>query len=294
MYWGNYCLPKMTEEALRQLQNYEGKARIIAGGTDLMPLLHKGHVSAKAIVDVSNIKELKYIKEESSLIKIGALTTHQQLASSDLLRQKVKILVDAAGSIGSPQIRNIGTIGGNIVSAQPAADTAIALCALNARARIKSIEKEEEKPVLQLYQGVGKSAVDATKQVLVEFIFNVPGENEAIVFMRHAKRKALSLPILNMGVWLKTNKKINIIEGIRIVLGPMDIKPLRAIETENVLKGQPLKNKTITKAKETLVKELKPRDSMRGSAFYKKEMAKVFLERAIVKAASDLGGGVND
>jgi CO/xanthine dehydrogenase FAD-binding subunit len=180
-----------------------------------------------------------------------------------------------------------------VVNAHSAADTAIALTALNARARIKALEHEEEKPLSELYTGVGKSFVDPTKEIIAEFIIETPGENEATAFMRHAKRKALVLPILNLGVWLKTNNSKNAIEDIRIALGPMDFKPLRALETENMLKGQSLTEKTIKAAQQIIAKEVKPLDSMQGSASYKTEMAKVFLARAIIEAVSDLGGKID-
>lgn len=293
MYWENYYLPETVEEVLKHLKDSNGNARIMAGGTDLMIQVREGIVKTKGIIDVGNIKELKYIREEGKSIRIGALATHSQLAESVLLKKKAKVLAEAASCVGSPQIRNAGTIGGNIVNAHSSADTAIALTALNAKVRIKGLERDEEKPISELYTGVGKSFVDPTKEIVTEFVFEAPGENESTAFMRHAKRKALALPILNLGVWLKTNSSKSIIEDVRIALGPMDYKPLRALEAENMLKGQPLTEKTIKSAQETIVKEIKPLDNMRGSASYKTEMAKVFLARAIVEAVSDLGGKID-
>jgi CO/xanthine dehydrogenase FAD-binding subunit len=293
LYWENYYLPATVDEVLKNLKECEGNARIMAGGTDLMIQLRQGQFKTKAIVDVGNVHELNYIRSEGKSIKIGALTTHTQLAESALLNQKAKVLAKAASHVGSPQIRNIGTIGGNIVNAHSSADTAIALTALNATAKIKGLEGEEEKPITELYTGVGKSFVDPTKEIITEFIFDAPGENEATAFMRHAKRKALVLPILNLGMWLKTNSSKNAIEDIRIAVGPMDYKPLRAVETENLLKGQPLTEKTLKAAQQTIVKEIKPRDSFQGSAAYKTDMVKVFLARAIIEAVSDLGGEIN-
>lgn len=293
LYWENYYLPETVDEVLKNLKDSKGNARIMAGGTDLMILVSKGIVKTKGIIDVGNIRELKYIREEGKSIKIGALTTHTQLAESALLNKKAKVLAHAASHVGSPQIRNVGTIGGNIVNAHSAADTAIALTALNAKAKIKGWEGEEEKSISELYTGVGKSFVDPTKEIITEFIIDAPGENEATAFMRHAKRKALVLPILNLGVWLKTNNSKSAIEDIRIAVGPMDYKPLRAAETENVLKGQPLTEKTLKSAQQTIIKEIKPRDSFQGSASYKTDMVKVFLTRAIVEAVSDLGGKID-
>lgn len=293
MYWENYYLPETVGEVLQHLKDGNGEARIMAGGTDLMILVRKGLVKTKGIVDIGNVKELKNIKEEGNSIRIGALTTHTQLSESELLKKKVKVLAKAASCVGSPQIRNVGTIGGNVVNAHAAADTAVALTALNARAVIKGPEGDTEKQISDLYLGPGESLVDPAKEIIAEFVFDVPGANEATAFMRHAKRKALALPILNLAVWLKTDSSKNMIEDIRIAIGPMDFKPLRALETENKMKGQPLTAETIKTAQEALVKEIKPRDSFQGGAAYKIDMAKVFLARAVAEAVSDLGGRID-
>lgn len=293
MFWENYYLPETVEEVVQQLKDSKGNARIMAGGTDLMLLVRNGVVKTQEIIDVGNVKELKYIEEEGNIIKIGALTTHTQLAESELLKEKVKVLAAAASCVGSPQIRNAGTIGGNVVNAHAAADTAVALTALNAKAVIKGAEGEVEKTVPELYVQAGQSIVDPTKEILTEFVFDAPGENEATAFMRHAKRKALALPILNLALWLQLNSDKNMIEDVRIAMGPMDYKPLRVVETENVLKGQPLTEETIKAARDVIVKEIKPRDSFQGGAAYKIEMARVFLARAIAEAVSEIGGKID-
>lgn len=294
MYWENYYLPETVEEVLKQLKDSNGNARIMAGATDLTIQVRQGVVKTKEIIDLGNVKELNYIKEEGNLIKIGAMATHTQLAESELLLKKAKVLAIAASRVGSPLIRNVGSIGGNVVNAHSGADTAVALTALNAKAIVKGPEGQVEKMMPELYLGAGKSFVDPTKEILAEFVFDTPGENEATAFLRHAKRKALALPILNLALWLKTNSTKDVIEDVRIAMGPMDYRPLRALETENILKGQPLTQKTIKAAQEMIVKEIKPRDSFQGSAAYKFEMAKVFLARAIAEAVSDLGGKIDE
>ncbi|MEW5921912.1 MAG: FAD binding domain-containing protein [Bacillota bacterium] len=127
-----YYRPQSIAEALVILADYEGRARVLAGGTDLMLQLKQGEISFEAAVDITAIKELRYITEENDSIKIGALSTHTDLAQSPVLHKKALFLADAARSVGSLQIRNVGTVGGNVVNAQPAADTAVPLMALNA------------------------------------------------------------------------------------------------------------------------------------------------------------------
>jgi len=293
MSWERYYIPKTAKEALHFLEENRGDACLIAGGTDLILQIRAREVSFKALVDLSEVKELSYITKEDGWIKIGSLTTHSEIATSKIVKEKARVLAEAAGSIGSPQIRSVGTIGGNVISAQPAADTTIALFALDARVRFLTNEGEGTKPINEIFLGVGKSAINPTKEIVTAFEFKVPDKNEATAFVRHAKRKALALPIINLGVWVKIDKDCRKFEDVRIALGPMAPVPLRATNTEAVLKGAPLKENVIKEANESLVKEITPRDSIRGSAYYKKEMAKVMLRRAISSALRDLGGGIS-
>jgi carbon-monoxide dehydrogenase medium subunit len=122
-----YYIPQTVEEALSLLQENEGSARLIAGGTDLMLQLRAQKIETKALVDLTKISSLSYIVEEDGWLKIRALTTHAELAASPLTQAKALVLAEAAASIGSPQIRSVATIGGNVISAQPAADATIAL-----------------------------------------------------------------------------------------------------------------------------------------------------------------------
>ena len=294
MNYEKYYFPATIEEAINLLHENKGDARLIAGGTDLMLQLRERKINTKALVDLSALKELNGITENNGWITVGAMTTHQQIAASGVIREKVRVLAEAAQSIGSPQIRNVGTIGGNVVSAQPAADTTIALLALDARARILTNQGEITKPVGELFLGAGQSAVNPAAEILLAFDFKIPGRREATAFMRLAKRKALALPIVNVGVWLKLDQAFSKFEDIRIALGPMAPVPVRAVNTEAILKDAPLKQTAMLRAMAVLEKEINPRDSLRGSAFYKREMAKVLLKRAILIALKDLGGELSE
>ena len=293
MIWEYYCFARTPAHALELLVENKGDARLIAGGTDLMFLLKDGSVKPKAMVDLGHVKELQEIQEANGFIKIGSMVTHKQLASSELICSKVRILAEAARSVGSPQIRNVGTIGGNVVSAQPAADTSIALLALGTKAFILTSQGEEEKPLQETFVGPGKSAINPAQELLTYFVFPSPGPSEATAFARHARRKALSLPILNVGIWLKMDDSRQVIEDIRIAMGPMAGVPFRALQTESYLKGKTFTPEAMQNALETAASEVNPRDSFRGGSQYKKEMVKVFLKRALVSAVEELRGENN-
>ena len=132
----DYKTPNTIEEAVDFLWKAEGRAKIIAGGTDLVIGLRNGDQSPQSIIDITRIEELRKIEERNGTISIGASVTHSEIASSSLVKKYGKVLSDAASEIGSPQIRNLGTIGGNIMNASPAADTLPPLMVLNAMGKV--------------------------------------------------------------------------------------------------------------------------------------------------------------
>ena len=139
-----YLQPGTLEEALEMLANFAGKARVIAGGTDVVPQLRGRDIQVEALVDITGIPGMDGIIQDGETIVLGGLVTHAQVASSALIKEKAGLLSEGAGSVGSPQIRNIATVAGNLVSGQPAADTSIPQRQLSSR-------------VLRLQAGDGKS-----------------------------------------------------------------------------------------------------------------------------------------
>lgn len=291
--WEEYHTPETLQEALAILGRYGGAARVIAGGTDLVLQLRKKELGAAALVDLTRVAELRYIKEEEGLIKIGALTTHDELSNSTLLKEKAAVLAQAAASVGSPQIRKVGTVGGNIVNAQPAADTAVALLALDARVRIVGREGERVQPLSALYAGVGKSTVDPTREIVAEIAFAVPPAPAGSAFERLAKRKALALPILNAAAVVALDEDKKRCRWARIAVAPVAPVPWRAEAAEAELAGKELDEETIRRAAEAAAAQAQPRDSkLRGSAAYRKEMVKVLVARALRRAAQAGGAAL--
>ncbi|NLW07287.1 MAG: xanthine dehydrogenase family protein subunit M [Clostridia bacterium] len=277
-----YLLPASIEECLHMLAVYPG-GRIIAGGTDLMLDLREGRKEAKALIDITRIGELKRISADKDRISIGAAVTHAEVAASELIRQRLPALAAAAGAVGSPQVRNVGTLGGNIVNAQPAADTAVALVALGARAVIVSAAGERQVAVEDLYAGVGRSQVDASKEILTKFIIDLWGAGDASAFARLARRRTLSLPVLNVAVRVKL--KEGRCTRARVCLAPVVPRPLPCQEAASVLIGQPPTEEVIARAAAAAKQAAHPRDSLlRGPANYRKDMVEVLLKRALREA----------
>jgi carbon-monoxide dehydrogenase medium subunit len=197
-------------------------------------------------------------------------------------------LSEAALSIGSPQTRNIGTVVGNVVNAQPAADAAVALVALGAEAEISEGTGSEWRLVEDLYAGVGVSRVKSNEQIVTAIRFRAQYGNQGSAFSRLALREALALPILNTAVKISVGAD-NTCTGAQIVVAPVAPHPFRCKKAEGFLTGTPLAMESFVRAAEEAAREANPRDSaLRGTAEYRREMVKVLVRRAISKAVDTI------
>jgi CO/xanthine dehydrogenase FAD-binding subunit len=281
MKWMAYQKPKTPFEALGLLHQSEGMARIIAGGTDLVPLLKHGKCRVDLLVDITDIKELKKIREEDGHIRIGAAVTHAEVAKSPWIQREAGALAEGCAQVGSPPIQNMATLVGNVVNAQPAADGAIPLMALEAELRVVSEEGERWVPMDEAYLGIGVSTIDSSREIVTEVRFRKWGERSGTGFFRMARRKALALPVLNGAVALLFDLSMNGIEKARISIGPVAQKPFRSRRAEAFLESEKLSPKTILEAARIASEESNPRTSLRGSAFYRKAMIRIHLQRTI-------------
>ncbi len=290
MHWEKYYQVRSALEAVDLLLQFKGEARLIAGGTDLIIQLREGVKRAGALVDISCVQDLRYIKEDNGRIKIGALTTHAQLAASPLLWKKARVLAQAAASVGSPQIRNVGTVGGNIVNAQPAADTAVALAALDGRTTILTASGEKELPLVELFAGVGRSKIDPTREMIKEFSFDTGPGAFGTAFGRVARRNALALPMLNVGVSLACDRKAGRIKKACICVAPVAPFPLRITEAEKLLVDTTLNEQSLREVCAAAVRASRPRDSrLRGSAAYRLELVSALTGQTLRNALETLG-----
>jgi CO/xanthine dehydrogenase FAD-binding subunit len=279
----DYLVPETIDQALSQLQANKGEARIIAGGTDLLLDLKDGNKKAAILVDITRIPGLKTITLENGLVRIGAAVTHNQAAKSGIIQEKATVLAQAARSVGSLQIRNTGTVVGNVLNAQPAADTAVALTALGAVAEIVSPAAKEYLPVEELYAGLGKSTVDSTSQLVTMVQFPALLQNQGSAFERLEQRKALALPMLNVAVVVSLSGEQ--FEWARIVMAPVGTKPVRATSAEAILTGARVTEEIIEQAATEAVAQANPRDSaLRGSREYRLQVLPVLVRRALESA----------
>ncbi len=291
MKWEEYLAPTSLEEALAMLKEREGQARVIAGGTDLIVQLKQKELAVKCLVDVTNLDELRSIELKDGFIRVGACVTHQELDSSDLIRERASALAEGAARMGSPQIRNVGTVGGNIVNALPAADTVVPLMALDAEVEVVGSEGTRRDPLGGVCVGPRQCTVDSTAEILIGVWFRALGPGQGSAFERLAKRNALALPILNAAAVVTLNNGGDSFQEVRLAVGPIGPTPARVFEAEEALRDAAVEPETIAVALELAAQEAQPRTNpVRGSREYRQEMVKVLLGRAIERAVRTARG----
>lgn len=293
--WQEYLYPETVREAMDLLAEWSGQARIVAGGTDLVLQLKRGERQAACLIDISRIEEMRGIEESNGTITLGAAVTHAEAAASPLVRMVAQVLAQAASEVGSPEIRNVATIGGNVVNAQPAADTALALLALEAEAEVVGASGAHWVPLLDLYQGAGASAVDSTAEVVCRFRFKVPTGQVGSAYRRLGKCKSIALPVLCAATIVRL--EADRVVSASIGLGPVAPLPFRPTEAERWLAGQPATAETAKQAAALAQEEAQPRDSLlRCAREYREAMVGVLvqstLEQAIAAANPTSGGAV--
>jgi CO/xanthine dehydrogenase FAD-binding subunit len=284
--WQAYEMPKSVEEALETLARYEGRAQLIAGGTDLIIELQEGKHSVDCLVDVTRIPGLDRIEEKDGWIYIGANVTFRQIKESGLLQERARVLPEAAATVGALQIQTVATLAGNLVSALPAADGSVALLALDAEAEVTDGNGRTWRPVAELFLGPARSAVDPARQMITAMRFPVPQGHHGSAWERIGRRRALVLPILNCGVSLQLAEDGQRLAWARIALGPVAPVPFRARQAEAFLAGQPASEEIFHQAGEIAAGEAQPRTSLlRASREYRIEVLKVLVREALARAA---------
>jgi carbon-monoxide dehydrogenase medium subunit len=284
-----YLLPQTLSEALGQLADNDGKAQVIAGGTDMIPQLRHGDLEVDTLIDITRLPDMSDIRQEKDTILLGGLVTHAQVAASSMIRENAAALAHAAAAVGSPQIRNIATVAGNLVNGHPAADASMPLLALDASVTIASENGDRVIPLSDFFHAKGKTALDSRKEILTRIRFTALKENQGSSFLRLSKRGSLTIGVMIFAAVVEADKRENIIRNARIALGPVAATPLRASEAEAELCGAPISIATIEKAAETVCQTSNPlSDPVWGSAEYKKEIIKVFTNRGLRRALNQM------
>jgi len=287
-----YFEPGTIPDAITFLAKHGKDAKLIAGGTDLLVDMKKGKIKSKYLVDLMKIPDLSHIIEDGGGLRIGATTTFRGIEKSQLIKEKYPLLFEAARAMGTVQIRNMATIGGNICNALPSADIPPALVALDAKAKIVGQSGERFLPLEEFFVGIRKIILKSD-ELLTEVYAQSPPARSGTAFIKLG-RTAEDLATLNVAVRVTLGNK-GACKEVRIVVGggvgPTLIRSRRA---EALLEGKILNEALIEKAAQAASEELKPRPtSIRASPYYKIEVSKVLVKRALMKALDSAKAGVD-
>ncbi|MBL8502904.1 MAG: xanthine dehydrogenase family protein subunit M [Rhodocyclaceae bacterium] len=269
----NYVAPTSLEQAVVQLQEL-GEVTILAGGTDLMPQSHAGRVKFKrTLMNIRRIPELRGISREGDEIRIGALTTITEMMAHPLVREHLPLLAQAADHFASDQIRNAGTVGGNICNASPAGDTLVPLMVLGAHVELASKPDDtlfrRSMPLPEFFVGPGKTRL-APAELLTAVRIPIPPKGFVARFHKFGTRPALDISAISIGVAgvLKDGK----LSQVRVAFGAVAPTPVCGCATEEALEGKKLDAATIAAAAKAAQDEVHPISDVRASAWYRKEM----------------------
>jgi carbon-monoxide dehydrogenase medium subunit len=278
--------PTSLRDASRLLQENGPGGRILAGGTDLVIAIKEKGLVPKYVVDLKRIPGLSVIRENNDgSITIGALTTMREIETSPLLTKKYPFLCQSAAEVGSIQIRNRATVGGNMANATPSADVAPSLIALNATAKIVGIASERLLPLEEFFRGPGQTVMSA-EDILSELV--IPKTSPQLVgeYVKFSPREMMDLAYVGVAVAYTLAEAERRCAGVRIVLGAVSPIPMRARKAEAVLEGQILTEAVAEKAGQMAAEESKPISDVRSSADYRRAMVGAMTKRALLNAAA--------
>ena len=276
-----YLLPSSLTEVLSILAEENGKAKILAGGTDLLPLMTDRCFAPDKLISVKKIKELQGIENQEKFIILGATSRLSEVEEFLLLKGIVPILSSAISEMGSWQIRNRGTVGGNLCNASPAADTVAPLLVLGSEVVLQSTQGERKIPLEDFFIGPGQTALKE-EEILAKIIIPKPAGGDG-TYIKLGRRRAMEIAIAGAAVWVHPEISEQKIKEIRIALSSVGPVPFRAYEAESRLKGERIEEKAIEEAAEIAARFSKPITDVRGTREYRTEMVRVLTKRAILQ-----------
>ena len=278
--WQTYLNATTIDEVLQILKDQGERARIVAGGTDLILELERGiRKGIETVIDITRIPNLDQITmDEDDVIHLGTLVTHNHCVESDLIRERAYPLARAAWEVGAPQIRNRGTIAGNLITASPANDTITPLVALGASVTLQSLRGTHTVPLKDFYVGVRRTVMQPD-EMLVDISFPAMTSTQRGTFIKLALRRAQAISLVDVA--LIVDLEADSVRSASITLGSIAPTIIHAGEAEKFLTGKQLNDEVINEAARLAMNASKPIDDVRGSAAYRREMVRVCTLRGL-------------
>jgi len=277
----DFLSPASLSAALRAIDGQGKNYRILAGGTNLIPSLRDGAIQPGLVVDLGGIKTLKYIKEKNGRIRIGALTTISDLMGSSLIQKRAGLLWDAVRTFGGPLVRNRATVGGNLVDASPAADTAVPLLALNAQVKLRNIKGQRTVALNNFFTAYQKTMI-MPGEILSEVVFPIPPRRIKHGYFKLGRRNAMAISVVSVAVLLDMKGKT--CSDAAIALGAVASTPLRVKKAETILKGKKVDPELAKQCGEVAAENASPINDIRASADYRRTMCSVLVHRMICQS----------
>ncbi len=282
-------VPENLNDCLSYLDDHQSGVQLIANGTDLINRIQRRQVEARVLVDISGLSEFNYVRDDNGKIRIGALTTIQDLVSSPVLGEHYDVFRDVASKFGGPSIVNMATVGGNICAASSSEDLIPVLLVLGARVTLRS-KKGERVIGLDDFLTDKRQTAMLPNEILIETMFEELDDQSACAFEKIGMRNSLIIAFLNCSVCLKLSKEDKRIEEIKIAMNRVSGKiPDRARKTEDELRGNPLTKEKVENAITVLKSELQLTSDFRASREYRQNVGPVLFKRALIKCSERLG-----
>ena len=280
-----YISPKTKEEALEILQEKKSDACIVAGCSNVLPNIRNKKINPKLLVDIINIEQLKGVYRKEGKIFLGPITTINELLYSEIIFKEYNVLTQAGEQFADPLVRNNATIGGNLVTASPAADMAVPLLTLGAIIKIESIWQKREVKLKEFFLGPGKTVLQ-DNEMIVGIEFEQSDINKKGYFVKLGQRKAMAIAIASLALNLEIKQKKII--RIRIAMGSVAPMPIRLTVVEEFLKNKEIKNELIEEAINKVSEEVNPIGDIRASEEYRRYISGILFKRAFEKLANIL------
>jgi carbon-monoxide dehydrogenase medium subunit len=276
------ALPRSVEECLGVLADGGGYARVVAGGTDLLPQLKNGLLKPARVVDLSGIAALRALSPaDAGGLRIGAAVTARTLELDPHVRRAYPAIAESGALVGSVQVRNLATVGGNLCNAAPSADMAPPLLALDAEAVIAGPNGRRRVPMASFFTGV-RQTVLAPDELLLEIAVPAPGPRSGGQYLRHTPRRELDIAVV--GVASQITLADGVCGTVRIALASVAPTPVRATAAEQALTGQAVTPELIQRAAELAVEAARPISDQRGSADFRRHLVRVLTRRTLTTA----------
>lgn len=282
--------PTDLKDALRYIEHEDRNVAVVASGTDLLPRMRKRQIAPEILLDISSLTEdLKYIRQDDGVVRVGALTTVTDLLESPLFGSRLSIIREAAALFGAPQVRNVATVGGNICSAASSEDLIPVFMALDAGVKLVSAKGERTLPLRDFIVGKRETAMRPS-EILSEVYFDSPKGRSWTAYEKMGRRNMLIISLVNEALSMSLEEDLLTVRSARVALNRVAGRvPALATRTGDFLVGRKLSEETISQAQNVLASELSLTSDFRMSGACRTELALVYLKRLIQRCWKRIG-----